>query len=174
MGGRFPIETHPWRSTEAACLGGALSDLAPDPGWWQASDGKWYPPDTRPAPPAAEAAHATAMVISGADSLQPPPGMGLIPGTDRVRPLVPDGGFGHFVRYALVTISMALLSYVLIGLVWQMVALSATGRRKRDLLMLLIPIWGAVVATQTVWRYTAKNIYWSARADRPSKSLFAT
>ena len=24
------------------------SDICPGPGWWQASDGKWYPPEARP------------------------------------------------------------------------------------------------------------------------------
>jgi hypothetical protein len=40
-------------------------------------------------------------------------------------------------------------------------------------LMLLIPIWGFIVHVQTIWRYTAKSVYWSPRDDRPSKSLFA-
>ena len=26
-----------------------MSDTSPGPGWWQASDGKWYPPATAPA-----------------------------------------------------------------------------------------------------------------------------
>lgn len=30
-----------------------MSDTSQGPGWWQASDDKWYPPEeTRPAPPA--------------------------------------------------------------------------------------------------------------------------
>lgn len=28
-----------------------MSDLAQGPGWWQASDGKWYPPSPPAAPP---------------------------------------------------------------------------------------------------------------------------
>jgi hypothetical protein len=54
-----------------------------------------------------------------------------------------------------------------------MFALSATGRRKRDILFFLIPIWGTVVQIQTSWRYSAKNVYWSVRDDRPSKALFS-
>ena len=28
-----------------------MSEVAQGPGWWQATDGKWYPPGTQPAPP---------------------------------------------------------------------------------------------------------------------------
>lgn len=79
----------------------------------------------------------------------------------------------HFLRFLGISFLMSALSVLLIGLIWFIVALSVTGRRKRDVLMLLIPIWGVVVNIQTVWRYTAKNVYWSPRADRPSKSLFS-
>ena len=85
----------------------------------------------------------------------------------------PDSGFMHFLRFLGISFLMSALSVLLIGLIWFIVALSVTGRRKRDVLMLLIPIWGVVVNIQTVWRYTAKNVYWSPRADRPSKSLFS-
>lgn len=30
-----------------------MSDQSQGPGWWQASDGKWYPPEQSPAPPGA-------------------------------------------------------------------------------------------------------------------------
>jgi hypothetical protein len=39
--------------------------------------------------------------------------------------------------------------------------------------MLLVPIWSSIVQIQMIWRYSAKNVYWSTRKDRPSKSLFA-
>ena len=58
-----------------------------------------------------------------------------------------DPGFGHFLRFVLIAIAMNLIPTV--GL-----------------------IWGIVVGIQTIWRYTAKNIYWSVRDDRPSGSLF--
>ncbi len=109
---------------------------------------------------------------SGSEIIQPPAGHGLVPGTNQFTPLVPDSGGAHFWRYLGISLLMALSCYILIGLVWFAIVLSQTGRRKRDLLMLLVPIWGSVVATQTQWRYTARNVYWSARADRPSKSLF--
>ena len=81
-----------------------------------------------------------------------------------------DPGFGHFLRFVLIAIAMNLIPIV--GMIWGMIALSKTGRRKRDVLFYLIPIWGIVVGIQTIWRYTAKNIYWSVREDRPSGSLF--
>ena len=84
-----------------------------------------------------------------------------------------DNGFVHLLRFLGVWLLMAMLFYVIVGYVWMMFALSATGRRKRDILMLLIPVWGTVVGVQTMWRYTAKNVYWSARPDRVSKSLFS-
>jgi hypothetical protein len=84
-----------------------------------------------------------------------------------------DGGFMHFIRFVLISLVMTISSYIIVGIIWQMVALSKTGYRKRDILMYLIPIWGIIVNIRMVWRYTAKNIYWSPRADRPSDSLFA-
>ena len=124
------------------------------------------PPPPPPVPVAA------ASVVSGTEIIQPPAGFGLVPGTNQVTPLKPDPGGMHFLRYFGISLVMALSCYLIIGLVWMMIALAQTGRRKRDILMILIPIWGSVVATQTQWRYTAKNVYWSARSDRPSKSLF--
>ena len=85
----------------------------------------------------------------------------------------PDPGFMHFLRFLGVWVVMGLLSVIIIGIVWLAIALSSTGRRKRDLLMLFIPVWNIVVEVQTIWRYTAKNVYWKPRDDRPSKSLFS-
>lgn len=112
--------------------------------------------------------------LVGGGVVQPPTGYGLVPGTSGVRPLVPDSGGVHFLRHIGISLVVCLTTYVLIGLVWWMFILAQTGRRKRDILMFFIPIWGVVVAVQSMWRYTAKNVYWSARADRPSKSLFAS
>jgi type II secretory pathway component PulF len=93
--------------------------------------------------------------------------------TNPAAPAKADPGFMHFLRFVGISLLMSALSIVFIGLIWFIIALSQTGRRKRDVLMLLIPIWGTIVNIQTVWRYTAKNVYWSPRADRPSKSLFS-
>ena len=51
-----------------------MSDTAQGPGWWQASDGKWYPPEQAPgyaAPPPPPGA--------GAPAFGPPPGYGTPP-----------------------------------------------------------------------------------------------
>ena len=150
-----------------------MSDQSGGPDWWQASDYKWYPPQPPAVDPPVAMPVTKAQAISGAESLQPPPGFGLVPGGSDVRPLRHDNGFVHFLRYLLIGIIMSLLiSVFFLGLVWFAFALAQTGRRKRDVLMYFIPIWGIVVWVQTIWRYTAKDIYWSARADRPSNSLF--
>jgi hypothetical protein len=99
----------------------------------------------------------------------PPPATGYPQPTA----LKPDGGVMHFVRFLLISIVMSALGVVFVGIIWAAIALSSTGRRKRDLLMYFIPVWGIIVNIQTLWRYTAKNVYWSPRSDRPSKSLFS-
>jgi hypothetical protein len=38
----------------------AVSDVSGGPGWWRASDGRWYPPDQRPGPPVPPRRAATA------------------------------------------------------------------------------------------------------------------
>lgn len=106
-------------------------------------------------------------------TLSPPAGMAFVPNTNETQPLKPDGGLMHFVRFLLVWLLMGISCVVVFGLIWVMISLSKTGRRKRDILMFMIPVWGAVVQIQTLWRYSAKNVYWSVRTDRPSKSLFA-
>ena len=47
-------------------------------------------------------------------------------------------------------------------------------RRKRDLLLLFVPFVNVVVAVQSVWRYTARSVYWQPRDDRPSAVLSGT
>ncbi|MCU1392905.1 MAG: hypothetical protein JWM34_1333 [Ilumatobacteraceae bacterium] len=86
---------------------------------------------------------------------------------------VEDGGFKHFLRFFFVGLAMGLLSYVIVGIVWQAISYSKVGYRKRDILFALVPIWGIVVAIRCGWRYTAKNVYWTPRDDRPSSSLFS-
>jgi hypothetical protein len=161
-------------------------DTRPPPtGWWQASDGEWYPPELRPwrasdgnwYPPETHPSNAGQerhlRKLRQNRSVQPPEGMGLVPRTNRFRPLVPDPTVRHLVRYLLVCMALSLTGAVLVGVVWNMRMVGCTGRRKRDWFMLLVPVWGQIVVVQTVWRYTAKNVYWSARVDRPSRSLFA-
>ena len=40
----------------------------PSEGWWQASDGRWYPPEPTPEPPSTASASASASTVSDADS----------------------------------------------------------------------------------------------------------
>src|SRR5262249_41820359 len=53
-----------------------MSDTSQGPGWWEASDGKWYPPEQAPGAPAAD---------SGAGGYQATPGYGA----------QPQGGYGQ-------------------------------------------------------------------------------
>ncbi len=50
-----------------------MSDVSQGPGWWQASDGKWYPPEQRPAsePPVAAPAASYPRTQPGASPLGP-------------------------------------------------------------------------------------------------------
>jgi len=107
--------------------------------------------------------------VPGTDPLPPPLYTGPPPSADAVRD---DPGFRQFLRFIGIWLVMGLLTYVLVGVVWHMFALSSTGRRKRDILMYCVPVWGAIVGCQTLWRYTSRNVYWSVRSDRPSKTLF--
>ena len=79
----------------------------------------------------------------------------------------------HFLKFLGIYIAMSIACGLIVGFFWLASVLSTTGRRKRDLLMLFIPIWGIIVLVQTIWRYTAEAVYWSVRADRPSKTLSA-
>ena len=51
-----------------------MSDVSNGPGWWQASDGKWYPPEQQPGyqasspPPSASSTHGSSGRASGGQS----------------------------------------------------------------------------------------------------------
>ena len=116
--------------------------------------------------------HVSDAGVSGADPLPPPPRP--VPPPPRLAvPPREDPGLMHFVRFFGIWLAMVALFYLIVGFVWMAFALAATGRRKRDLLMVLIPVWGTIVVVQTIWRYTARNVYWSERPDMVSKSLFS-
>lgn len=42
-----------------------MSDHQAGPGWWLASDGRWYPPESRPAPPPPPADDSTEARLKG-------------------------------------------------------------------------------------------------------------
>ena len=105
--------------------------------------------------------HVSNSGVTGLDSPLPPPRPVPTPPRPTSPPLFQreDPGFTHFLRYVAIWFAMVMLVYLfLIGLVWFAFMLSATGRRKRDVLMLLIPVWGTIVVVQTIWRYTARNL----------------
>lgn len=84
---------------------------------------------------------------------------------------LPDPGFRHFLRFFGVLVLLQLSFLFIVGLVWLMFILSQVGYRKRDVLLTFIPIYGEVVLVRTVWRYTARNAYWSPHPGRPSHPL---
>jgi hypothetical protein len=87
----------------------------------------------------------------------------------------PPPSFGWFLHFLVFLVAVAILyvgiSFV-VGLFALPFALRSTGRRARDLLMLLIPLWGTIVLIQTVWRITDRRISWVPRPDLPSRPLF--
>lgn len=133
-----------------------MSDTQQGQGWWQASDGKSYPPES----------HKRATL--------PPPAIFGGYGSAAPVPVQDDPWLGHFARFLGVYFLATVLNAVLLGFVWFVSILNQTGRRKRDLLLLFVPFVNAVVAVQSVWRYTARYVYWQPRDDRPSAVLAGT
>ena len=83
-----------------------------------------------------------------------------------------DPWLSHALRFAGVGMLLVLAWFTFIaGLVWRMHMLDVTGYRKRDVLWLWVPIAGTVVEVKTLWRYTARGVYWDERDDRPSDVL---
>lgn len=82
-----------------------------------------------------------------------------------------DPWFGHLLRFLGVYFLIAVANIILVGFVLLLGLLDRTGRRKRDLLLTLIPLVNVVVVFQTLWRSTARAVYWSPRPDRPSSPL---
>jgi hypothetical protein len=58
-----------------------MSDVSPGPDWWQASDGRWYPPELRPAPALVRQRSGATILVrpdededEGGPAETPPPG----------------------------------------------------------------------------------------------------
>src|ERR1017187_5797979 len=67
-----------------------VSDTSQGPGWWQASDGKWYPPESaaRPPPPAPAPPVGPPpqfAPVPTAPGVAPLPGLPPMPAIDRVQ-----------------------------------------------------------------------------------------
>ncbi len=60
---------------------------------------------------------------------------------------------------------------VLIGFVWLGHILARTGRRERDLWLILVPGVNLWLLASSAWRFSAAEPYWEPRADRPSEVL---
>lgn len=89
----------------------------------------------------------------------------------QAEPLQDDPGFAHFLRMAGVGMSVAMACWIVVGLFWYGHIMSKTGYRKRDLLLLSVPVYGSYLAVVVMWRYTARDVYWTPRDDRPSEVL---
>jgi hypothetical protein len=83
-----------------------------------------------------------------------------------------DGKMLHSLRFVGVLVVMQACVAFVIGYFMIPFALRRTGRRARDILMLLIPVWGVVVCVQTFWRLSARRLYWSPCSDLASRPLF--
>jgi hypothetical protein len=85
---------------------------------------------------------------------------------------VSDPWFLHALRFVGVgaLLAVAWMTFIL-GLLWRMHALSVSGYRKRDVLWLWVPVVGWIGDARTLWRYTAREVYWTPRDDRPSHVL---
>jgi hypothetical protein len=99
--------------------------------------------------------------LSGWPAPVDPPGWGPPPRPETQ----PDSWFGHFLRYLAVSSLLTLSMLFVIGFFWQGHILNRTGYRKRDLLLLFVPIAAHIVAIKSLWRYTARDIYWSPRPE---------
>lgn len=84
---------------------------------------------------------------------------------------VEDSNGLHFVRYLGIALLLSLANAVVIGIVWTFVVLTRTGYRKRDILLLFVPVVGTILSVRALWRYTAKTTYWTPRPDRPSAPM---
>lgn len=62
-----------------------MSDVAQGPGWWYASDGRWYPPEQAPGPP------PTTPAPTGPPPVVPPPDFPAGPGPTGPPPSYPAG-----------------------------------------------------------------------------------
>jgi hypothetical protein len=78
----------------------------------------------------------------------------------------------HFLLFVVVSAVFYLAILFLIGILLLPFALRLTGRRARDIVMTLIPLWGTIVMVQTMWRLSARRICWLPRPEILSKPLF--
>ena len=113
-----------------------MSDVSAGPGWWQASDGQWYPPERhpqyrRPAAPPPPPPHTAppAGTTAVGTGFGPDPGWTLDPTAAPVpgrRSLEEKGFFGSLYDFSfssLITLRVIRFLYVLITIVYSLAAL---------------------------------------------------
>ncbi len=82
-----------------------------------------------------------------------------------------DPGFQHWLRWLGVYGSVLFSCLFFVGFVLVGWMFDRTGYRKRDVLLLFVPFVNANVLWRSLWRYTARSVYWSPRKDRESRPL---
>lgn len=119
------------------------ADSSQGPGWWQASDGKWYPPEQRPgaAPSTPPSPAPTSNPTPGAmPSASPVPGSDAGEGSFFSRLF--DMSFSRFVTPSLIKV-LFILAIVLISLfsVFMLIAGAASAGDGGIFLVILAPIY---------------------------------
>lgn len=82
-------------------------------------------------------------------------------------------GFARAATAVGLVLCIGITFQVLIGFVWLGHILSRTGRRERDLWLLLVPGVNLWLLVSSAWRFSAPEPYWEPLADRPSEVLGA-
>jgi hypothetical protein len=121
------------------------AETSQGPGWWQASDGKWYPPEQKPGaapstPPAPSPAPSSPPAGSGMPAAQPVPGADSGEGSFFSRLF--DMSFSRFVTPSLIKI-LFILAIIGISLfaVFMLIAGAASAGDGGIFLVILAPIY---------------------------------
>lgn len=83
----------------------------------------------------------------------------------------PDSWIRHVGRYLGVSWLVGFSCIIVVGVVWTARILDRTGYRRRDWLLMFVPVVGMIVSVRSMWRYTARDAYRSPRGDRPSTTM---
>lgn len=82
-----------------------------------------------------------------------------------------DPWLSHFLRFVGVFVVYNVAGLFLIGHLWLLFVLDRVGYRKRDFLLMMIPVYNVMLLVGAFWRYTARRPYWPPRPDRLSRPL---
>ena len=79
----------------------------------------------------------------------------------------------HLLRLLGATVVFSIFGAIpIVGLVLWLGLLPWVGYRRRDVLLLLVPIVNVYVSVKALWRLTALNVDWPQRPDTPGRSIF--